>query len=1464
MPGHDYKTPGVLRAAFQYQDLVAVETLIDFYRQRDRYEWVQLDAEDHRFRSVDDVVACRPDGTYELTQVKFTPDPDAERNTLSWQWLTTARPHGTSLLQKWATTTLLHESRGTLATASLKTDRVPSPAFAKCLNGSRVVYERLSARTKALVDQQLGSSNAAARFFGCFNFIHSQSRLDDLQNMLWSRIASDTDRGGWAMFHEQVRRWSTHKQQPAPDGKIRYIHLRQAFSVERSKPLPQDFQVPHSYSVPDDRFANDFVQEIVASDGITVLWGPPGRGKSTYLSRCIAEIEESVALCIRHHYFLNVRDRSEGRFHYHAIVQSLVHQIERSVPSPDGPKNDLTVRLSHAADVLRSQGRRLIIVIDGLDHVWRDHRDHEEMEALFAALLPLPTNVRLVVGTQKIASQHLPQKLLRALPLDRWTELPLMSEAAVGRWLRHQEAAGRLNLRVDRQDTSTRAMRAVARALHQVSRGLPLHLIYSFEALVRSGTPVDAQTVADLPACPTGDIRDYYRAFWERTGPKAKEILHVLAGLKFGPPPFAMRQCFGDRSDDLAALDEINHLLDYQETEVHPFHASLFAFIRDLPSHKSCFSEYSSGVLKWLERDAPNYWKWAWLWITAAQRGDSSGLLIGPSREWAVNALVAGYPIEQIVTILDHAERVALDAFDLLRLVRYRRLKVRALNGPEFQTNEWPRFMEVALSLSPDPYPAEVLCASRDSLPGGVWPFLIRTARRETRPDLAQKAIDQLNRRLEGHRTSDVPRSNQQHQAAEDIVAVLGGATSNNTDRVVRFAKRTPIADGLLVKYAQASILARRFSNVLSAAKLWSSPRFDRYLLAALSLEGLAPSARPELKGLSHPAIRCLALLKGDAAIESSSTDDLLSQLFVENADAEPGFTFTIRSVLYDTFFAVLAQGLFRGSTHGSTTMSRNTHPTWLGTAVQTFERLAERIASQWRDSRHWPALREIYCTLRLDAPATNSRRDQSSLIGVRLAFLDIAVDLCTIATALDAHALIDSHDIESVVDSPLWLDELWLDASTEHRLPLHTCDASGVLAERVSQHLDTTITEFHDRVGVSAKLAMFAADNGVQVNAVRELRRAAECLLGYGYHKDLFAWEVLDALDHLAKHGDTEAKDALLDLAGEFTSITTYTDGDETGSVREDYYRILARYFPEKIPNCYSHLVKQEEWYYAQTVADAMVAIDDLESPTGRALLSTYILPSETRALEAEDMTERPYAMAALAAVHRRTGRTLQAETVQDETASGTPMPSTNRLSGSGGADTVGPDPADWPPSRIREYLAAQRGAYAYTDQGERCVEWLRYWASAGKADEALSHLESLISDRRSYASLASALDVAFQVSLATQGRSSAFRWLCLAHIANDGWDKWYSRREEARTRMKRAAHHYPERWCEFIVNTARSRIETRTEHNGIALGLSRLIYFLVEVEQLELARAYAFALVGVFRDELTEQPIDVPTWSK
>ena len=1466
MTRHDYKKGvGPLRAGFLYQDLVAIEVLIDFYRDRNLYKWVELEAEDSEFRSIEDVVACRPDGLYELIQVKFTVDPDAPANRLSWTWLTRIDGRNRrSLLQKWAATTLRHKKAGTLAWAALKTDRVPDAAFAKCLKDRKVDYALLSAEVKAKIEEQLGSHEDAESFFESFEFVHSNPRMDDFEEELWNRIASDTDRGGWCQFLDYVRRWSTSQSQPGPDGKIKYIHLRQVFSIERPRPISQDFRVPRTYSVPDEEFARAFLEEITDSDGVTVLWGPPGRGKSTYLSRCVARIKRKNAVCIRHHYFLSLTDRSEGRFHYHAIARSLEHQLEKAIPDLNKPRENLAELLQKVACRLQGEDRRLIVIIDGLDHVWREHRDPEEMEALFDALLPLPPNVRLVVGTQKIASKHLPARLLNILPTERWIELPLMSSTAVRRWLRFQDKAGRLNLKVVGWQTRDHVFRAVARAFHDISNGLPLHLIYSFEAMTRTGNPVTADDIAALPACPTGDIRDYYRSFLERTDSKAKTILHVLAGLEFGPPPSAIHDCFGRSDESLTAFATIKHLLEYQETELRPFHGSLFAFVRDLPEHHETFHTHAVDVLNWLESRAPDYWRWAWLWITKAQLGESSELLAGPSREWAISSLVAGYPIEQITAILDGAEKVALDVFDLPRLLSLRSLKERTIDGPTFQTDEWPLFREVGVSLSSDPSVGAILRSELHKAPAGLYPFIVSNSEDSLRDQLAQDATDELHRRAS---LFDIEKNgyNDKSELAYALVAVTASTKTENFNRVVALATRNSHAtDSLMAAYSRASLLASNYDNVFAAGKRCACPDLDRDVLAALCIEGLAPASIPRLKAVTNPAVRCLALLKGGGVARRSRTKKDLSRLFVEGDGPDAKFAEDTHFVMYEAFFAALAAGLSGGKAQGWSKIPTDAKATWLSQAVQELERLAGFIAERWRMSRQWPTLQDIYKVFEMHPPASDSYDAQRRFTAVRLALRDIAVDLCTIAVGLDTNALIVGSDIKHASKSPFWVDELWLEAFSERCLPLHTQEAAQVFVNRVESYLATNITAINERATAAVKLAKFASDHGLLPLAQKEFRRAIECLLGYGWHKDLFAFEVLESLGLLAKDGDEDARKTLLDLAGEFESLTIYTDGDHTRHARADYYKAIAAHFPERVPACYAHLIRNEDWYFAEGMATAIVATDQVESRTGLALLESYIDPGEVLALENSNSASRPYIDAALAVVRRKIGRTFGGAPENEESQATGYLDSNYNDSSPEKAAASVPDPCDFPPGQLPGYLNEVCNIQSFVGQRKLVTEWLRYWEISGYADEALTDLEAAVLETTLFDNLEEVLDVAFEIALRTQGRSKAFSWLCRAHISSFGWYRRMSSNEEAQARMRAVAQHYPRQWQEFIKKTANPRYAVGAASNGIHIGLCRLVYFLTKVGELDLARDYALEMARIFKAELNEQPIETPEWSK
>ena len=1442
---HDFKRTGVVRGGFEYQDLVAVDVLIRFLRDRDLYEWVQVEAEDAAYQAIDDIVACRKDGRLELTQVKFTPDPLHADRHLSWEWLTQRKPGGSSLLQKWAKTTLAHRGGGRLAQAMLKTDRVPDPEFAKCLSGSRVDYRRLTSATKETVDDQIGSEEACCEFFEAFEFVHSLPRFDDYEESLRSQLEHDTDKNGWAYFRQEVRRWAMRKYAPLPDGRIRHFHLLHVLAPDRPVALRQDFVVPPNYRVPDDAFHQEFVVEAATVDGVAVLWGPPGRGKSTYLSHCVSELAgQDNVVCIRHHYFLRLDERGDGRFSYFAIERSLIKQLADRGLQGVLEEKGLPKAMEAAASEARRSGRRLVVVVDGLDHVWRDRQDLAQMELLFDALLPLPEGVRLLVGTQRVEDRHLPRELLRALPKDQWTELPTMSVTTVREWLTSHAMRNRLRVAESRGETNEEAIDELGSALHRHSAGLPLHLVYSLEALLKSGEPLTVEAVLRLPACPSGEIGDYYESLWIGLSAGAKRALHLLAGLKFSPPSFGLGRCLTADVIWWQVLEEIGHLLDCREASVVPFHASLFAFLRDRPDHQQAYLSLARNVLRWLEEESPEYWRRAWLWVMRADLGNSADLVRGPSRDWSIHWIVSGYPVDQLVYVLTRAEEAALGTFDLPRLIRLRCLKTRALNARNYQSNEWESFWETSLALSRDTDLHAVLWDGLPELETKELPAVAYFGR-GVPADAGEEVIDELNRRNAAAASTDEQRHWDEY--ANAVVGVVARQPEERADRVIAFAERSR-AEGLIEVYTTESLRAGNYHNVLAMGSRRSSHGLDRDVLAALCLEGIGPSAKPGLLAADRPACGCLALLKtGEYTGYLAEAD--VSHLW--NIQEDFGLGHAVQRAGYDVFFTALAAALSVSVAGPRAKLGEVGSGTWLGSAMRALEWLAGEIGSGWLTSRRWPTLKDFYGTVTISLPSVSSFRERRALSGVRLALRDIAVDLCLLGTGILGEPKIGSQDVRAASSLPLWSMETWLETFSDRPVPVHSAEGAEALLELEAKDLEDRVIGFSERAAIATKSARFALDHRLHERCRAELRRAADCLLAYGCHKDVFVFEVLSAVRLFADQGDHEARATFLSLAKEIEAITDYTDGDETRHARSELHQGIAGLFPERVPALYAQLISAQEWYRAEELAKTWTEMIPAESEPGRMLLATLISPGEFNT--------------AWKAAGTMTDGTPIRETLERLTGRDGPLPEEGRGTGDSSNEVPleTPDVTGFEPGHLSDFVRSARED-ASLARGGAVAQWLAYWDAEGRHAEALDDFDKLVRTGGVRLDLVEALDTAFEISRNREGRSRAFVWLVRAMVENRGWDRWWSSDERFRARVRAVAQEYPEKWREFIETTSRTEPIGDLEGNGISVGLSRLVYFLVELGENELAKRCAMEMVDVFRNEVSEQPLVAPEWAQ
>jgi hypothetical protein len=186
-------------------------------------------------------------------------------------------------------------------------------------------------------------------------------------------------------------------------------------------------------------------------DNIFVLTGPPGRGKSTYLSYFVSELDNISVPYIRHHYYLS-GDKTEDRFSHRAVQDDLKHQINLF---HGGNDKGLSIQLNECAEKYKIEKKPFVVLLDGLDHVWRsNYGDSKPLDSLFNELFPPIENVVYIIGTQPIANAQLPASLFKYKKRKDWLELPEMTGNSTLAYLRGQLEEERLllNCHEDRKE----------------------------------------------------------------------------------------------------------------------------------------------------------------------------------------------------------------------------------------------------------------------------------------------------------------------------------------------------------------------------------------------------------------------------------------------------------------------------------------------------------------------------------------------------------------------------------------------------------------------------------------------------------------------------------------------------------------------------------------------------------------------------------------------------------------------------------------------------------------------------------------------------------------------------------------------------------------------------------------------------------------------------------------------------
>jgi hypothetical protein len=1445
---HDIKHTQLTRLGYNYQDLVCLEILIDWFHSPDLYQWVRVESDSPEFYSLDDVVALTSDNKYELLQVKFTIDASREDLRLDFDWLLAKKKNGTSLIQKWSKDVESHINKNDLSLAALKTNRIPDESFKSYLNGHLLDKNLVPEEVLILIDAQLGTRQVTLRFLEHFEFHHSLPCIDRLENKLHDSVVPDnTNDEGWYRFQKSVKHWATRKNQPNEKGNIYIENVREILDVKSSRSISQYFEVPKGYIPPSEQFHNEIVTKISNIENF-VISGAPGMGKSTYLSFLNDHLLKQKFPTIRHHYSLSSQDTID-RISFPVAANSLISQLGTFFSNMGDKPEELGSYIKLASQQAKTTGKPLIIILDGLDHVWRERSDISQLNHLVNKLLPMPENSCLILGTQPINESQLPIKISTLIDRDsHWYSLPPMDLMAINSWLVEQRDSGQVTLPNYNKPQNETALAEITQALKNVSDGYPLHMLYSMKNLIRSGQVITKYTIEQLPRCPDGNIHQYYKNLWVQLSPTAKEVLYLLSCVDFPwPNSNSLGTCFNNSSDFLTAYESIEHLLDSKRSGIYSFHSSINVFLRNRSEYQEASNRLLPKVKSWLSKEAPEYWLWGWLWIIEAKLGNFSNLMSGISRAWLKEAFSKGYLSEHIEHILDYAEKVALENDLFAKLVDLRLIKIRLLNGVEFQLYEnYSTFLNCIFEYTPDSY---ALLWRADHLRQLKDPqeIVVVTSSLQNSDDLiVEEAINELIRRLMFYSGKNGSRYGDKfHELVNAVIDILINVTEPNMLRITGFIKRIKPIEAPF-RYMVDSLISKGKGYCLFELSKEAIPESCIKVVA----DGLIrASCTEEIEVDEHQPLSKMTRAFIIGRLYYYLNHQLIAKFQVPKEEIEP---ITLESIseyyLHDLFFKHLLNCLVEPS-EGVMPLSikitdKEEH---LQQALLAFKYMAISLGNSINNRKKSSPL-SIYHLIEVTLPKLEKYKFFDVTGSIIRSLPLISTDLYLLLKSVDLVCPFNGKAFLEVKKCSWWNGHLFLKKSAK------LIDV-GAIKEFSKNHFDDAISHLANRKENTAELcretieeAEIALEFDLKGQVMELVNQTAQHTLGYGHRKDTTLSELYDAIEACGKSG-------IGDIQGWLERLTPFTNEIFEFTEREIRHipswriNLISQHYPERLVDEFSYHLSNQNWFVLDDIMPAYFKVTDFSDEIDLALIRSSSKIESINVLE-----ERSKVTDNIREVLNEQIKFL---------GSKPPSPRKTKYSDTDKDKNLLVFPNNYPPKKLMLFAKAV-DKLSYKDHFHCYQMWVKCWQQQGKGLEIIQKFNDIIENNNKLPySLDKGLELIFDLSKKLQGKSKSYKWAVRCLQINNCWIR-YMGGSRTESMINKFAKIYSNKWSDLLKDSLQGESLKVRGNEWLVVPTDRLVQYLIAAGEYDKAAEVTEVMVSSIEQETAHLELEPCYWTE
>lgn len=470
---------------------------------------------------------------------------------------------------------------------------------------------------------------------------------------------------------------------------LRQTRLRTDFgAVSRAHPVDKAIEVSRFSTV--TRLIRQ--AEVASNEGkALLLLGPPGQGKSWICQQAVETFSEKNWLVAEHYCYLGDADGEKlPRVLAESVFGSLLKRIaEQDVdlltekrPRFAVEEQDL-IRIIESA-ISNKPERRVVLIVDGLDHVTRVVPGGSEFDPSFTlaealAALNFPVGSVLIVLSQP--GSHLnPFEDAGSITM----EIPSLTEDEILQLATHlgitssdssvdPESSSRTPILTDRAEQNN-----FLRAISERSEGNALYVTYLCREALRNPTTMadPSSTVRNLPEF-DGKLLRYYEHVYTSLGDQGAWVADVIALLDFPVSRNELMEIRPDMSHRVGhALDVLRPVLVERVTQggIRIYHESFARFLRQPFENNECsYISLLDHIIKWMESkeefsDSRVFRNLITL-LAAANYHEKVVEFI--DRDFLVNSISAGFPASAIISNLARSVASAARIDDWPAIVRF-------------------------------------------------------------------------------------------------------------------------------------------------------------------------------------------------------------------------------------------------------------------------------------------------------------------------------------------------------------------------------------------------------------------------------------------------------------------------------------------------------------------------------------------------------------------------------------------------------------------------------------------------------------------------------------------------------------------------------------------------------------------------------------------------------------------------